>query len=106
MMQWFENADYVAPRVTSMLMNFYVSNLPATKPMLPKLLTLLQHCHDFSQTSNGWYIYLQEIIQNHYKTEGNCLFYDDSKEILSGEVDLLEEELSKTIDGLKLLTVG
>jgi hypothetical protein len=105
MKQWFENADNVVPRVTSMLKYLYDSNLPATKQMLPKLLTLLQFCHDFGQTSNRWYIYLQEIIQNHFKAEGNCLFLDDSKEILSGEVDLLEEEISKTIDGLNLLTL-
>lgn len=73
--------------------------------MLPKLLSLLQKCHDSGQKSNRWYVYLQEIIQSHYKAQGSCLFYDNSKEILYGEEDFFRKEMSESIDKLKVLTL-
>jgi hypothetical protein len=65
---------------------FCNAELPVTKQMLPKLLVLLQHCHASGQKSNQLYFNLQKTIQNHYMTEGNCFFFGDSKEILSGEL--------------------
>jgi hypothetical protein len=76
-----------SPWEISMLMHFCYNMLPATKPMLPKLLALLQCCFESGQKSKLWYILVQENIQNHYRTEGTCLFYGDAKKILSGELD-------------------
>jgi len=85
MKKWFRDAGIADPRV---LMHFCTSNFAATLQMLPKMLFLLQRCHAADQKLNKWYFHLQKSIQNHYRTEGNCLFFGDAKDILSGEKDL------------------
>lgn len=100
---WFEKACCIPPSVTSMLTNSVAFHFPATKPVLPKLLTLLKYCHESGETSNKWYYCLQEIIQNHYKAQGTCFFFDGSKEILYGEGDKHGEEMSDVIHKLKML---
>jgi hypothetical protein len=100
MRKWFENADYIVPRIASLLEEFNLYHFPATKPMLPKLLTLLQYCHDFGQKSNKWFFFLQEIIQYHFKAEGTCICFDGSREILRGEEDHFEKEMTELFDKL------
>jgi hypothetical protein len=78
------------------------SRHPAPKRMLPNLLALLQCCHASKQKLCNWYFDLQDTIQNHYSTEGNCIFFGDAQEILSGEVDLLKEGMMN-IEGCNLL---
>jgi hypothetical protein len=80
--------------MASMLMHFCSSKFPATKQMLPKLLALLQRCHASDQKANRWYFNLQETIQNHFTAEGNCFFFGDAKEILSGRLDYCMEEIN------------
>lgn len=84
----------------------YYYNYPATKQMLPKMLALLKYCHDFHQTSSRWYFYLQEIVQNHYKAEGTCLFFNGSKQILfDDQEEYFSDVLSQTLDKLKEITL-
>jgi hypothetical protein len=89
MAQWLVKAgvDSTTPRESNLLKHFCFTKLLVTKPMLPKLLDLLQFCHSTDHMSNQWYYKLQKTIQNHFRTEGSCLFYNDSKEILSGEME-------------------
>jgi hypothetical protein len=68
-------------------------HLPVPKQLLPKMLALLEYCHASDQKSTQWYFKLQDSIRNHYKTEGNCLFFGEAKKILSGEVDLNIEKV-------------
>jgi hypothetical protein len=75
------------PALAAQLMLFHSSELPVTKQMLPKLIALLQYCHDSDKKANTWFCLLQQAIENHYRTEGNCLLFGDAKEILSGEMD-------------------
>jgi hypothetical protein len=63
------------------------SRHPAPKPMVPKILALLKCCHASKQKLCNWYFDLQDTLQNHYTTEGNCIFFGDAKEILSGELE-------------------
>jgi hypothetical protein len=76
------------------LMHFCSCKFPATKQMLPKLLALLQRCHASGEMSNQWYFNLRKVIQNHYKTQGNCLFYGDAEEILRGELEYSMEKVT------------
>jgi hypothetical protein len=69
------------------LMHCCCARFPATKPMLPKMLALLQLCKAPGLKSSKLYFYLQKSIENHYRTEGNCFLFGDAKEILSGELD-------------------
>jgi len=104
MRQWFTEAgmdQMNAPwerSVASMVMHFCSSKLPATKQMLPKMLTLLQQCHASDQKSNRWYFNLQESIQNHFTAEGSCFFFGNAKEILSGQLDYRMEEIDYNTD--------
>jgi hypothetical protein len=82
-------------------MYFCSTELPATKQMLPKLVAVLKSCLASDQSSNQWYIILQQNIENHYLTEGNCFFFGDAKEILSGEMEYDLEEIKK-LRGLSL----
>jgi len=87
-----------------MLYTFNSFYLPATKKMLPKLLTLLQYCHDYGQTSNRWFFYLQEIIQYHFKAEGKSFCYGDTREIVRGEKDYrLDQYLVEVIERLSFV---
>jgi hypothetical protein len=103
--QWFEDAAIVAPRIAVVLQNMYFHHYPATKQMLPKLFALLRYCRDFHQSTSRWYFYSQEIVQNHFKAQGNCLFFEGSKEILLGEVEYYTEEVSQTLGKLKEITL-
>jgi hypothetical protein len=67
----------------SLMMHLCFGNLPATKPMLPKLMALLKWC----QKSNQMYFRVQQSIEYYYYTESNCLFFGDAKKILSGKLD-------------------
>lgn len=58
---------------------------PVTKPMLPKLLTLLRCFHESDYKMNRWYFMLQETIRHHFKTEGTSMFLGQAKQIMSGE---------------------
>jgi hypothetical protein len=104
--EWFDNSKQVSRKVNFVLSHFYNAKLPATKIMLPKLLVLLQHCHDSGQTSNRWYFYLQEIIEAYYKAEGSCLFFDGSMEIYCGAEDFFKKEMSFVIDKFKVLNLS
>jgi hypothetical protein len=88
MIRWLSNAcsGLTNPK-QNMLMQFCSTNLPVTKEMLPKLMGLLESCHASGNTANRWYFILMQAINNHYKTEGNCLFFDDAEELLGGEKD-------------------
>lgn len=84
MTRWFKKSGLAKEANT---LKFFTSSykLLATKSMLPKLLALLELCQRSKQKSTQWYYNLQETIQNHYRTEGSCLFYDDCKELMDGE---------------------
>lgn len=85
---WIEDAGIdLNSGACEMLMHFSNSMFPATKQMLPTLVAVLQSCHASGHKSNHWYFMLQETIQNHFMAKGNCFFFGDAKEILSGEVD-------------------
>jgi hypothetical protein len=92
MKQWLVAAGIApaTPGTITKLMHYCFSKHPAPKQMLPKLLALLKCCHASKQKLSTWYFDLQESIQNHYCTEGNCIFFGDAKEILSGEVVILK----------------
>jgi hypothetical protein len=93
MWQWFTAAsiDMSAPKL-SLMMLFCTSNLPVTKQILPNLVALLKCCKKTVQASNQLYFLVQQAIEYYYYTEGNCLFFGDAKEILSGEKDYDMEE--------------
>jgi hypothetical protein len=89
----------------NMLMQFRSSNLPVTKEMLPKLIGLVKSCHASGNMANRWCLLLQQAIENHYMTEGNCLFFDDAEVLLSGEKDYDMTALNlyiKKMQGLNL----
>jgi hypothetical protein len=92
-MQWYNFLDTTTPKPTpravAQLTHFCYSNLPATKQLLPNLITLVKdYCHKVDQNKlSMWHFGLLQTIQNHYMTEGNCLFFGDAKEILNGEVE-------------------
>jgi hypothetical protein len=86
MKQWFKAAGVTDPQFKTKVMHFCCSRFPATKEMLPKLLTLLQSCHESDHKSTQWYHFLQMSIQDHFRTKGCCMFFGDAKQILSGEM--------------------
>jgi hypothetical protein len=105
MQHWHTAADIdLATSTLTLLMYFCSSKHPAPKQLLPKLVALLQCCYVSGEKLNRWYFDLQEAIQNYYSTEGNCLFFGDAKEILSGEVAYGMEEINlfKKLRGLNL----
>jgi hypothetical protein len=89
MAQWLKKAGFKkgSNKEIAKLTYFCSFNAPVTKPMLPKLLSLLSSFHNSNQKLSTWYFQLQETIKNHYRTKGSCLFFEDSVEILSGEKD-------------------
>jgi hypothetical protein len=87
------------------MMHFCFGNLPATKPMLPKLMALLKWCQKTGQKSNQMYFRVQQSIEYYYYTESNCLFFGDAKEILSGELDYDTEE-NDNIEKIQGLNLG
>jgi hypothetical protein len=88
--QWLIDAGFDKTS-SSTLMSLCHCKHPATKQMLPKLLSILKLCHGSDQKATQLYFNLQKSIQNHYRTEGNCLFLGAAKEILSGAGEILEQ---------------
>jgi len=97
--------DQTTPTEEAVLMHFCNSQLPVPKPLLPKLLTLLKCCHESGQKLSNWYFALQETIQNHYRSEGNCFFFGDAKQILSGEMDYSMEEMGVYVEKMQALSL-
>jgi len=54
------------------------------KEMLPKMVHVLKGLHKKNKKLNQWYFQIQESIKNHYRTQGNCFFFNDAKDILTG----------------------
>jgi hypothetical protein len=104
MVQWLVKAGFKtrSEKEMSKLFYFCSCNAPVTKPMLPKLLSLLHSFHHSDQKVSTWYFQLQETIKNHYRTKGSCLFFEDSVKILSGEKDFDgDDALKKGAESLK-----
>jgi hypothetical protein len=59
-------------------------SMPADKEMLPKMVALLREFRKSGTKINQWYFQMQECIKNHYRTQGNCFWFKDAKEILKG----------------------
>ena len=104
MLQWYRllDIDLTTMKAVEKLNLFCFSNLRATKLLLPKLIALARHCHSYDQKLSMWYYGLLKTIMGHYYTEGNCLFFGDAEEILSGEKDYDMDELHSVMtDNLK-----
>jgi hypothetical protein len=84
--------DPDVPKVISMLAMFYESKFPAPQLMLPKMVSVLEHCHASGQTLTRWYVYLQELIQKHYLAHGNCFFYGNSESFMLGDEEYFSEQ--------------
>jgi len=80
---------------------------PVTKQMLPKLLALLRIFHERDRKENFWYYTIQDAIKLHFRTEGNCLFFDGSQQIFNGEKDFdwekAYEEATSTMAWMSLI---
>lgn len=75
--------------------------VPVDKEMLPKMLALLWELNKSGAKMNQWYFKMQECIKNHYRTKGNCYFFKDAKDILSGAKKLdVEDAVGKTNERL------
>jgi len=64
---------------------FVLLTLPTDAELLPKMKNLLKHMHNKGLRMNQLYIRLQECIKNFYRTQGNCNFFNGSKDLLSGD---------------------
>lgn len=74
----------VKEEILAKLLYFCEYSIPADMELLPKMLTLLQEFHKTGNKMNQWYFQMQDCIKNHYRIQGNCFFFKDSKEILKG----------------------
>jgi hypothetical protein len=102
--EWYNclDIDLTNPRAVAQLNHFCHFKLPATKQLLPHLLDLVKLYHTCDDKLSVWYYGLLRTIQSHFMTEGNCLFFGDAKEILSGEKDYDVEEMHSVMaDKLK-----
>jgi len=63
---------------------FLLFKFAIDKDLLPKMVSLVEKMHEKDIRKNQMYFRLQECIQNHYKAQGSCLFFKDSKEIMNG----------------------
>lgn len=59
-------------------------SIPADKEMLPQMVALLLELHKSGRKMDQWYFKIQECIKNHYRTQGNCFYFKDAKDILMG----------------------
>lgn len=81
---------------------FCMHGIPADKKLLPKMVALLKALHSSEMRLCQWYFQLQECIKNHYRTQGNNFFFNDSKEILKGTKKFDTEDAMKHLtDRLK-----
>jgi hypothetical protein len=79
------------------LIDFCTRESPAPKRMLPKLISLLQYCHETDQKSSRFYFDVQKTIQNHYVTEGSSCFFDDAEKVyMIGDICYETEEEAAT----------
>jgi hypothetical protein len=60
---------------------------PVTTPMLPKLLALLRIFHESDRKGKFWYYSIQDAIKLKFRTEGDCVFFDGSQQIMNEEKD-------------------
>jgi hypothetical protein len=97
LVQWMKDFG-INDRDGAQLMHFCNSEFAATKQMLPNLITMLQCCHDSGHKMTLWYYNVQTSITNYFRTKGSCLFLDDAKEILSGE---MVYDMSEVVKRLK-----
>jgi hypothetical protein len=89
----------------TLLEDFCFTNMPVTKKMLPNLVALLKFCHESGQKSHQLYFLMQQSIEYYYYTEGNCLFFDDTKDVLSGEKDYDMTEINLKIEEMQGLNM-
>jgi len=104
--QWLKAAGIehtTSQGIPSMLDHFFSFELPATNPMLPKLMVLLQRCLASGLKSNQLYFSVQKIIQNHYRALGNSIFFGNAEEIFSGKLDYSMEDVNLKIEKMKLM---
>lgn len=85
-----------SPLEAMKVMHLCLTGMPAPKPMMPMLLKVLKICHDAQPQANKWYYNLNTIIQNHFRTQGNCFFFGDAEKILNGEMDIPMIDLFST----------
>jgi hypothetical protein len=100
-----EGVDMTDQWAYTRVLCFCFKHLPAPKQILPKMIALLQLFHESGQNSSGFYFGLQKSIQNHYRTEGNCLFFEDAKEIHDGDPDYaekLDDSFQKIVNNVSL----
>jgi len=72
------------PKIYGKFKHFLAYNSPTDLELLPKMKNLLEQMHKKGERMNQLYFGLQECIKNYYRTQGNCLFFNDAKDILRG----------------------
>jgi hypothetical protein len=104
MIRWLKKAGFnLESDEVVQFLHFCTRGAPVTKPMLPKLLALLRIFHESNRKVNMWYFAIQDSIKLHFRTQGNCLFFNGFQQIMNGEKDFDWEDAFNKVTSMMIM---